>query len=230
MRWALVLLAACSSPARPRPVATPPPVDPNDLCPNDPEDVDGFEDGDGCPDPDNDQDRIADADDKCPNEPETYNGTDDTDGCPDRGCVLVKAFPMCIDERIFFEAGKGVPTTALYGLVLDNTAEALKLSAGDIELVELRGFRSGNEPRTLSRQRAAAVHALLVQRGVDAARLAIVDAGVAPPTDAANGQRRVELAIAQQRVSADDADEILCTPMGRYFKKLTDDERRARRK
>ena len=60
-----------------------------DKCPDDPEDKDGFEDDDGCPDPDNDHDRILDKDDKCPNEPETYNGFEDEDGCPDRGRVVV---------------------------------------------------------------------------------------------------------------------------------------------
>jgi len=41
-----------------------------DKCPNEPEDFDGFEDEDGCPDPDNDKDGIPDVMDKCPNEPE----------------------------------------------------------------------------------------------------------------------------------------------------------------
>ena len=41
-----------------------------DKCPDDPEDFDGFEDADGCPDPDNDKDGILDVDDKCPNNPE----------------------------------------------------------------------------------------------------------------------------------------------------------------
>ena len=54
-----------------------------DKCPSDPEDKDGFQDEDGCPDPDNDGDRIPDARDKCPNEPETFNGSADSDGCPD---------------------------------------------------------------------------------------------------------------------------------------------------
>jgi outer membrane protein OmpA-like peptidoglycan-associated protein len=54
-----------------------------DKCPNDPEDKDGFQDEDGCPDPDNDGDGIPDALDKCPNEPETKNGIDDEDGCPE---------------------------------------------------------------------------------------------------------------------------------------------------
>jgi len=55
-----------------------------DKCPNEPEDKDGFEDSDGCPDPDNDKDGVADAIDKCPNEPETKNGIDDDDGCPEK--------------------------------------------------------------------------------------------------------------------------------------------------
>jgi hypothetical protein len=54
-----------------------------DKCPNEPEDKDGFEDEDGCPDPDNDHDGIPDSVDKCPNEPEDKDGFEDEDGCPD---------------------------------------------------------------------------------------------------------------------------------------------------
>jgi hypothetical protein len=56
--------------------------DANDMCPDDPEDFDSFEDEDGCPDPDNDRDGILDVDDKCPNEPESFDGQTDDDGCP----------------------------------------------------------------------------------------------------------------------------------------------------
>ncbi len=54
-----------------------------DKCPDDPEDKDGFEDEDGCPDPDNDKDGILDVDDLCPNDPEDKDGFEDKDGCPD---------------------------------------------------------------------------------------------------------------------------------------------------
>jgi outer membrane protein OmpA-like peptidoglycan-associated protein len=57
--------------------------DKEDNCPNEPEDKDGFQDADGCPDPDNDQDGIPDAVDKCPNQPEDKDGFQDDDGCPD---------------------------------------------------------------------------------------------------------------------------------------------------
>jgi len=49
-----------------------------DRCPLDPEDKDGFQDEDGCPDPDNDGDGIVDAADACPLEP----GPLENHGCP----------------------------------------------------------------------------------------------------------------------------------------------------
>jgi hypothetical protein len=57
--------------------------DTQDQCPADPEDYDGYEDSDGCPDTDNDGDAIADAVDKCPDEAEDSDGFEDLDGCPD---------------------------------------------------------------------------------------------------------------------------------------------------
>ena len=42
----------------------------DDKCPDQPEDRDGFQDDDGCPDPDNDNDGIPDVRDKCPNDAE----------------------------------------------------------------------------------------------------------------------------------------------------------------
>ena len=54
-----------------------------DQCPDEPEDFDGFQDEDGCPDPDNDNDGILDVDDRCPNEPEDRDGDQDWDGCPE---------------------------------------------------------------------------------------------------------------------------------------------------
>ncbi|MBN1576151.1 MAG: OmpA family protein [Chitinispirillaceae bacterium] len=58
-------------------------LDKDDQCRSEPEDKDGFEDEDGCPDYDNDKDGIPDTLDKCMNEPEDTDGFEDTDGCPD---------------------------------------------------------------------------------------------------------------------------------------------------
>ncbi len=54
-----------------------------DKCPALAEDLDAFEDADGCPDLDNDQDSIADSADLCPKHAEDYDGYADQDGCPD---------------------------------------------------------------------------------------------------------------------------------------------------
>jgi outer membrane protein OmpA-like peptidoglycan-associated protein len=54
-----------------------------DACPDDPEDYDGYEDSDGCPDGDNDGDGIPDLEDPCPDQPEDKDGFGDSDGCPD---------------------------------------------------------------------------------------------------------------------------------------------------
>ena len=54
-------------------------LDPNDKCPLDPEDMDGFKDTDGCPDTDNDEDGILDVDDQCPD----VAGIAANNGCPD---------------------------------------------------------------------------------------------------------------------------------------------------
>ena len=58
-------------------------INDNDLCPDEAEDFDGYQDEDGCPDVDNDGDGILDVNDKCPNEAEDIDGYQDEDGCPD---------------------------------------------------------------------------------------------------------------------------------------------------
>lgn len=54
-----------------------------DECPNQAEDHDGFEDGDGCPDPDNDADGVLDENDECVVDAEDPDAFQDEDGCPD---------------------------------------------------------------------------------------------------------------------------------------------------
>ncbi len=92
--------------------------DDEDQCPDDPEDFDGFNDADGCPDPDNDNDGILDVDDACPNVPEDRDGDQDEDGCPegeigDRdGDGILDNHDKCPDEpedRDGFEDKDGCP-------------------------------------------------------------------------------------------------------------------------
>ena len=57
--------------------------DADDACPNEPEDRDGHDDADGCPDPDNDGDGVLDSSDGCPDEAEDIDSFADDDGCPE---------------------------------------------------------------------------------------------------------------------------------------------------
>lgn len=54
-----------------------------DGCPELPEDLDGFDDSDGCPEADNDGDGIIDGQDPAPLGPEDMDGFEDGDGQPD---------------------------------------------------------------------------------------------------------------------------------------------------
>lgn len=72
-----------------------------DQCPDTPEDKDGYEDIDGCPELDNDGDGIIDTSDKCPNHPEDFDAYQDKDGCPDidrDGDSLIDILDQCPDD------------------------------------------------------------------------------------------------------------------------------------
>jgi outer membrane protein OmpA-like peptidoglycan-associated protein len=91
--------------------------DAEDQCVEDPEDPDGFEDQDGCPDDDNDQDGVVDDEDACPNTAEDDDGFEDADGCPDEdndGDGINDADDECPDEAEDvdqFEGEDGCPDT-----------------------------------------------------------------------------------------------------------------------
>jgi hypothetical protein len=59
-------------------------VDARDTCPEQPEDMDGFQDEDGCPEVDVDHDGVPDLEDACPLMP----GVKDERGCPRLPCRL----------------------------------------------------------------------------------------------------------------------------------------------
>src|SRR6185437_669040 len=55
-----------------------------DKCPDEPENYNGYQDADGCPDDaDTDGDGIPDSQDQCVLQPEDKDGYQDSDGCPD---------------------------------------------------------------------------------------------------------------------------------------------------
>jgi len=106
-----------------QPVALPPPpaqvgdsdgdglFDDVDPCPHEPEDVDGHEDDNGCPDPDNDLDGTPDRDDQCPVNagPFENGGCPDTDGDGDHVVDRLDRCPEDAEDLDNFEDADGCP-------------------------------------------------------------------------------------------------------------------------
>lgn len=176
-------------------------VDTKDQCPNEAEDRDGFEDEDGCPDPDNDKDQILDAQDKCPNEPETYNGFEDEDGCPDRGGIIIVDSPVTILHEVGFESGSDA-IAASASKVLDDIATTFKAhpELGTF-IVKGHALATEKDATKLAERRAKNVIAALVKRGVDKASL---DIRAVAPESPSGGEapahvRRVDFEIAAKK-------------------------------
>ncbi|MCA9520214.1 MAG: OmpA family protein, partial [Myxococcales bacterium] len=150
--------------------------DAHDKCPDQPEDFDGFEDDDGCPDPDNDQDGIPDHLDKCPNQPETFNGIDDDDGCPDKGPALtieIKGGEIVLGRAIFFRTGSD-QLDKRSNAILDRLAQLLR-ARWDIRLLAIEGHTDNrgdpDQNVDLSQRRANRVRDYLVGKGIAGFRM-----------------------------------------------------------
>jgi len=175
--------------------------DDEDACPKDPEDKDGFQDGDGCPDPDNDNDGIPDKTDKCPLEPEDKDGFQDADGCPDPdndgdgiadvkdkcpndpgpapdGCpkkyqlVVVTPEKIELKQTIYFDFNKATIKPISYAL-LNEVGEALKDHSTIKVRIEGHTDSRGGDAFNLrlSQARAESVKTYIVGRGIAAARM-----------------------------------------------------------
>ncbi|MFO0684224.1 MAG: OmpA family protein [Sandaracinus sp.] len=124
--------------ATPESLPEPPPPDP---CADTPEDFDGFEDDDGCLDPDNDGDGILDGADACPNDPENLNDYEDADGCPDTipdtdGDGLLDNVDECPtqpEDVDSFEDTNGCPDPDNDADGVMDTADQCPLEAGPVE-------------------------------------------------------------------------------------------------
>lgn len=151
--------------------------DSRDACPHEREDIDGYDDHDGCPeeDPDSDQDGVPDNEDDCPNEKETINGIDDDDGCPDTGDkrVVYEDGEFQVLDMVQFEHGSAEIKPESYSL-LNQIALVIKANP-QIGHVRVQGHTDDTGPRdvniALSRQRAESVRSYLIRRGVSPKRL-----------------------------------------------------------
>lgn len=185
-------------------------LDPDDKCPNQPEDKDNFQDEDGCPDPDNDNDGIPDISDKCPNEPETLNGFEDEDGCPDVKPAPKKEYTritvtekqIILKQMIHFETGKAVILPDSFA-ILDEVADVLIQNPNIRIRIEGHTDSTGSYDLNmrLSQSRADSVKQYLVSKGIDPFRMEAIGYGPSKPIDTnktASGRarnRRVEIYI-----------------------------------
>jgi outer membrane protein OmpA-like peptidoglycan-associated protein len=180
-----------------------------------PEDLDQFEDADGCPDRDNDGDGVLDDDDKCPDTAEVFNGIEDTDGCPDKGKALVIITDKLIEitQQINFKKDSAEITGKQSFQVLDVVASVLM--ANPNISVEVQGHTDDTGSREhnleLSQNRAESVVAYLVEKGVPSDRLVAKGYGPDEPIEdnstkqgkAAN--RRVEFHVIGKNETIDPA-------------------------
>jgi MYXO-CTERM domain-containing protein len=180
--------------------------DASDQCPDEPEDKDGVDDEDGCPDPDADGDGIADKDDKCPNESEIVNGVDDEDGCPDEGLFELVEDRIVLEEKVLFDTnrarvksgGKRVLSAVVvlwkqhpeWGkMVIEGHTDERGTDEWNLELGKLRAER---------------VRDALIEAGFPPERLEVVSYGRSKPRDPGKGaeawekNRRVEFVIVKQ--------------------------------
>ena len=158
-------------------------VDNMDACPTEAEDRDGFEDSDGCIDRDNDGDGVTDAADTCGGMAETTNGYRDDDGCPDTvpgRLARLTAQRPAINFRI-----NTAELSPLSRRVLD-TAVAVLVELPEVR-IEIRAHTDGKDSGPLSQQRAEAVRAYLIQRGIDGSRLTAKGYGDTTPLESLAG-------------------------------------------
>jgi outer membrane protein OmpA-like peptidoglycan-associated protein len=182
--------------------ASPPPdrdgdgvPDDQDACPDRPEDIDGFEDSDGCPDIDNDLDGVLDIADRCPNVPETYNGYEDEDGCPDTVPPDVDALRGTIEGLIYAEGETFVRDSAMQSLrkiarTMQAHATIRVVLIGHTDDREAKQFAAGDaDPppdldalsADLARARAEAAKNALVSSGIAATRILVEGKGAEEP-------------------------------------------------
>ena len=195
-------------------------MDPDDRCPTTPEDVDGFEDQDGCPDDDNDRDGIPDALDKCPNQPEVVNGIEDQDGCPDEGLITMVDDKVVLEEEVLFETDRArVSSTGRKALA---AVEQLCRQHPEWELLQVEGHADERGDlaynQRLSEERSEQVRKVLLELGFDDKKVAAKGFGATRPRAQGHDEeswrlnRRVELVVIRKRPASLPAGAAAAPP------------------
>ncbi len=167
--------------------------DEEDKCPTEA----GPASNQGCPFVDTDGDGIADPDDKCP----TLAGTKENQGCPEIKEEVVTKINYA-SQNIYFATGKHTLLSKSFK-GLNEVAQIMKDNA-DLKLaIDGHTDDVGNDAsnQKLSENRAAAVKAYLVKKGIDQSRLVSAGHGETEPVadnktaDGRQKNRRVELKL-----------------------------------
>ncbi|WPB73836.1 kelch repeat-containing protein [Archangium violaceum] len=159
----------------------------------------GPPDNEGCPDRDSEGDGVVDRLDRCPNEV----GVPDRQGCPEPVSSPVKEERLSLSGR---KVAFAVGLSEIQGdgaRLLDEIAELLKSRPGVSLRIEGHTDDSGQEQlnRTLSEDRAKAVRAYLMKRGIAGSRLEARGYGPSRPVatndtpEGRSANRRVEFII-----------------------------------
>ena len=150
---------------------------------------------------------MPDEIDQCANSREVYNGVDDADGCPDQSArIRVEKDSIKIAEKIFFEFGLSSIKPESYGL-LDELASVI-LAYPELQKIHVEGHTdnigTAESNLALSKDRAISVRKALVDRGVEADRLAAFGYGEKQPVatneteEGREQNRRVEFIIVER--------------------------------
>ncbi len=153
----------------------------------------------GCPVPDRDKDGVNDEDDKCPDQP----GAIENNGCP----VVAAPQKMEYDGgKILFQSSSSRLTAGSYPS-LNALADTLRIHPTWHLTIGGHADSTGNAAKNLilSQQRADAVKAYLVKKGISAGRITAVGYGQEKPlgnnkTNAGKAaNRRVELKLEAEK-------------------------------
>jgi OOP family OmpA-OmpF porin len=170
-------------------------LDEDDLCPDEPGPVENH----GCPPRDSDGDGLLDQDDECPRVP----GPKENGGCPLKATTRLRGGELVIMKPVFFETDKAIIKPVSYA-ILDAVADTLRTNP-QLLLVEIQGHADerGDDDHNLrlTQDRAAAVKAYLVDKGVAGDRLVARGYGETRPLCKQHGEgcwsqnRRVQFII-----------------------------------
>lgn len=162
--------------------------DKEDECPEEA----GIPELKGCPVRDRDEDGVPNDEDECPDVP----GPVENKGCPK---ILEKA------SRVLFETGKAVIKPASYSLLDELVALLEEYPKAYISLIGHTDSQGGEDANLqLSKDRAAAVKAYLIKKGIDESRITSDGFGEMRPiasNESAEGRaknRRVEMKLSNK--------------------------------